>query len=130
MAGASDLPVYLDNNATTAIDPRVLERMQECWKSGFANPGSQHAFGRAARTVLEDSRESIAGILNADASEVIFTSGGTEAINAAVYGFTFGLRGTLAATAGEHPAASEACQIAINSGWKQVTLTVDSNSRL
>jgi cysteine desulfurase len=130
MAGASDLPVYLDNNATTAIDPRVLERMQECWKSGFANPGSQHAFGRAARTILEDSRESIAEILNADASEVIFTSGGTEAINASVYGFTFGRRGTLAATAGEHPAASEACQIAINSGWKQVTLTVDSNSRL
>lgn len=130
MAGVSVNPVYLDNNATTAIDARVLERMQECWTTAFANPGSQHSFGRAARTILEDSRESIARILNADASEVIFTSGGTESINAAVYGFTFGRRGTLAATAGEHPATAEACQIAINNGWKQVTLPVDSHGRL
>ena len=130
MADASVNPVYLDNNATTVIDARAVERMQQCWTTGFANPGSQHSFGRAARTILEDSRESIASILNADASEVIFTSGGTESINAAVYGFTYGRRGTVGMTAGEHPATGEACQIAMNSGWQHVTLTVDSRGCL
>jgi len=52
--------IYLDNNATTQIAPEVLQAMTECWEAGFANPGSQHAFGRAARTRLEDARESIA----------------------------------------------------------------------
>ncbi|MFO0176456.1 MAG: aminotransferase class V-fold PLP-dependent enzyme, partial [Planctomyces sp.] len=48
--------IYLDNNATTQIAPEVLQAMTECWEAGFANPVSQHAFGRAARTLLEDAR--------------------------------------------------------------------------
>ena len=76
VTGVAD--IYFDNNATTPLDDRVIERMNECWKNAFANPGSQHSFGRAARRVLEDSRELVAEILDADASEVIFTSGGTE----------------------------------------------------
>ena len=81
-------PVYLDNNATTAIDPRVLAVMQECWTTAFANPGSAHGYGRLARTVLEDSREAICAILDADPEELVFTSGGTESVNTAIYGLT------------------------------------------
>ena len=123
-------PIYLDNNATTPVDPRVLDVMHRCWQSGFANPGSQHSYGRAARTILEDSREQIAAILDADPSELIFTSGGTESLNAAVYGFTTGRRGRLALTAGEHPAMREACLRAAASGITLHDIPVTSSGLL
>ncbi|MBL8814138.1 MAG: cysteine desulfurase [Planctomycetaceae bacterium] len=126
--------IYFDNNATTPLDDRVIERMNECWKTAFANPGSQHSFGRAARRVLEDSRELIAEILDADASEVIFTSGGTESLNMAIHGFTFGRRGIIGSTAGEHPAVQQSISQAGLSGLTSVTIpvtefgTIDDNS--
>jgi cysteine desulfurase len=104
--------------------------MEECWHIAFANPGSQHFFGQAARRVLEDSRESIATILGADASELIFTSGGTESIHTAVYGLTLGRRGAIGLTEGEHPAVLEACQTAFSNGMKRLTLPVDDQGRL
>ena len=123
-------PIYLDNNATTPLDPRVLQRMNKCFVDAFANPGSAHSFGRAARQVLEDSRESIADILNADASELIFTSGGTESINMAVHGFTIGCKGLIACTDGEHPATLEACTNAASNGIGRVSIPVDSEGRI
>jgi cysteine desulfurase len=123
-------PIYLDNNATTPLDPRVLQRMNECFVNAFANPGSAHSFGRAARQVLEDSRESIAEILKADASELIFTSGGTESINMAVHGFTVGRKGLIACTDGEHPATLEACANAAFNGIGRVSIPVDSDGRI
>ncbi len=123
-------PIYLDNNATTPLDPRVLQRMNECFVNAFANPGSAHSFGRAARQVLEDSRESIAEILKADASELIFTSGGTESINMAVHGFTVGRKGLIACTDGEHPATLEACANAAFNGIGRVSIPVDSEGRI
>ena len=122
--------VYLDNNATTPVDPRVLDVMQHSWQSGFANPGSQHSFGRAARTILEDSREQIAAILDADPSELIFTSGGTESLNAAVHGFTAGRRGQIGLTAGEHPAMREACLRAAASGVTLCNIPVNPDGLL
>ena len=123
-------PIYLDNNATAPVDPRVLTWMDECWRTGFGNPGSQHEFGRAARRILEDSRESIAGILNADPAELIFTSGGTESINMAVFGFTCGRRGVIAMTDGEHPATLQSCSRSIGDGFRGVSMAVDSAGRL
>ena len=122
--------IYLDNNATTPVFPEVMQCMTDAWATAFANPGSQHSYGREARRVLEDSRESIAEILCADASEVIFTSGGTESINMAIYGFTFGRTGTIAITAGEHPATLAACERARQNGWEIVTIPVDDQGRL
>ncbi|MFO0979622.1 MAG: cysteine desulfurase family protein [Planctomycetaceae bacterium] len=122
--------IYFDNNATTPLDERVIERMNECWKDAFANPGSQHSFGRSARRVLEDSRETVADILDADASEVIFTSGGTEALNMAVHGFTFGRRGLIALTAGEHPAVQQSVAQAQLSGMRAHTIPVNSDGLL
>lgn len=122
--------IYLDNNATTPVFPEVMHAMTDAWATAFANPGSQHSYGREARRVLEDSRESIAEILSADASEVIFTSGGTESINMAVHGFTFGGSGTIALTAGEHSATLMACERARQNGWQIVTMPVDDQGRL
>lgn len=119
--------IYLDNNATTAVHPDVLPVVLEASQSAFANPGSQHGFGRAARNVLEDSRDQIAEILGAQSSEVIFTSGGTESLNAAVYGFTLGQKGAIAYTAGEHPAMMAACERARQAGLKSCIIEVDSD---
>lgn len=122
--------VYFDNNATTPPDPRVLDEMHAAFRAAFANPGSQHSFGRVARRVLEDSREQIAEILDADPSELIFTSGGTESLNTAIHGFTFGRRGCIGLTAGEHPATREACQQAASNGMRMVHLPVTSTGLL
>ena len=122
--------IYLDNNATTRILPEVADVMSSAWQTAFANPGSQHSFGRDARPVLEDSRETIARVLNADPTEVIFTSGGTESINSAVYGLTLGRKGFIALTAGEHPATTAACERARQAGLKLLNLEVDSDGLL
>lgn len=73
--------VYLDNAATTAIHPEIISVMLEVLQNDFGNPSSTHSFGRSAKTLLESSRKSIAKLLNAQASEIIFTSSATEATN-------------------------------------------------
>lgn len=73
--------VYFDNAATTAIRPEIVEEMAELMRDNFGNPSSTHAFGRKAKTKIEESRKSIAKALNVSASEIVFTSGGTEADN-------------------------------------------------
>jgi cysteine desulfurase len=73
--------VYLDNAATTAIHPEVISVMMDVLQNDFGNPSSTHSFGRSAKTLLESARKSIAKLLNAQASEIIFTSSATEATN-------------------------------------------------
>lgn len=73
--------VYLDNAATTQVREEVIERMQEALAQNFGNPSSTHSFGRSAKTAIEQARKTVAKYLNAQASEIIFTSGGTEADN-------------------------------------------------
>ncbi len=73
--------VYLDNAATTRVRPSVIEKMQETLALHYGNPSSTHAFGRPAKTAIEKARKIIAKTLNAHPSEIIFTSGGTEADN-------------------------------------------------
>ena len=78
--------VYLDNAATTEIDAEVLQEMFSCMRDNYGNPSSSHSFGRKSRSIIETSRRNIANILNADSSEIFFTSGGTEADNMAIRG--------------------------------------------
>jgi len=73
--------VYLDNAATTCIRPKVIERMHKALTECYGNPSSTHSFGRTAKTAIESARKTIAKYLNAHPSEIIFTSGGTEADN-------------------------------------------------
>lgn len=75
------MKVYLDNAATTALRPQVINRMTEVLQQNFGNASSTHAFGRNSKALLEQCRKSIASYLNASAAEIIFTSGGTEADN-------------------------------------------------
>jgi len=77
--------IYLDNAATTKIDPEVLEAMQPYMYEYFGNPSSIHGHGRAVRSAIEKSRKTIADLLNTSPSEIFFTSGGTEADNTALY---------------------------------------------
>ncbi len=84
-------PIYLDNNSTTLLDPRVLEAMTRVWRDCGANPASQHAAGRTARRLVEESREGIIALLGGrisgmSADRLIFTSGGTEANHLALHG--------------------------------------------
>lgn len=78
------MAVYLDNAATTPIAPEVIEAMIPVLRDGFGNPSSSHSFGRKSKALLEVSRRSIAKHMNCQPSEVIFTSGGTEADNMAL----------------------------------------------
>ena len=123
--------IYLDHNATTRPWPEVIETVAYHLQHSYANPGSRHAEGRQARKVLESSRESIASILGAQPEEVIFTSGGTEASNLALFGAAFTMTpSTIALTAGEHPATIEACKSLKPSGWELAVLSVDRAGRL
>jgi cysteine desulfurase len=73
--------VYLDNAATTQVRANVIQKMQEALAESYGNPSSTHSFGRSAKTAIEKTRKTIAKYLNAHPSEIIFTSGGTEADN-------------------------------------------------
>ncbi len=123
--------IYLDSNATTRPWPEVIETVAYHMQHSYANPGSRHAEGRAARKVLESARESIARILGADPEEVVFTSGGTEASNLALLGAALAMSpGTIALTAGEHPATIETCRSLKSRGWELSVLPVDRDGRL
>ncbi len=76
--------VYLDNAATTPLDPEVLNAMLPVMQKGFGNPSSIHSFGREARAAIEQARKTVAKLVNASPSEIFFTSGGTEANNTAI----------------------------------------------
>ena len=119
--------IYLDNNATTQPLPEVIETVSRHMRDSYGNPSSRHGLGRKARRVLEDSREQIAAILGALPSELIFTSGGTEANNLAVFGLTPHQAGTILISPGEHPSNLEACRLRERQGWKLETLPVDGS---
>src|SRR6185503_180793 len=76
------MSIYLDNAATTPLDPEVFEAMKPFMLEDFGNPSSTHAHGRKVRAAIESARKQIASLLNCTPGEIIFTSGGTEADNA------------------------------------------------
>src|SRR5579884_3121853 len=79
-------PIYLDYNATTPVDPRVVEAMLPYFTSDFGNPSSNHPFGRAAHDAIEQARSQVARLIGAKPGEVVFTCGGSEADNLAILG--------------------------------------------
>ena len=112
--------IYLDHNATTPLHPAVLEAMLPYFGAEFGNPSSAHHFGQRARQAIEGAREAVAALIGARSSEIVFTSGGSEADNAAIFGVMgYALRSQtksagspphLITTAIEHDAVLKACR--------------------
>jgi cysteine desulfurase len=117
--------IYLDNNATTPLLPAVWESMRPYLTETFGNPASAHTSGRRARRALENAREAIAAHLGADAEEVIFTSGATEANNLALFGLCAEPPGHLLASPIEHPSVAEPLRRLSASGFTLDLLPVD-----
>jgi len=123
------VPINLDGNATTPPHPAVIETVVTHLQQNWGNPGSRHAIGRRARRVLDDSRETIAAILDAEFEEVVFTSGGTESNNLAIQGLAVGSRRRLVTLPGEHPATRETCRHLQQRGWTLATLPIDTHGQ-
>lgn len=102
--------IYFDNNATTSVDPRVLEAMLPWLSTQCGNASSLHSHGRPARTAIDTAREQVAALVGAQPGEVVFTSGGTEANNLAVRGISAARKGALVFSAIEHPSVKESCE--------------------
>ncbi len=107
------MPVYLDNNATTPCDPRVVEAMLPCFTTHFGNAASRnHAWGWAAEEAVQQAREEVAGLIGADQQEIVFTSGATEALNLALKGAyeAYAVKGKhLITVQTEHKAVLDTC---------------------
>jgi len=117
--------IYLDSNATTRPFPEVVETIAHHLQHSYANPGSRHVEGQFARKALDDAREKTAELLGAEPDELIYTSGGTEATNLALFGASRRTPGTIVLSAGEHPATVESCRELERRGWTLLFLEVD-----
>jgi cysteine desulfurase len=126
--------VYLDYNATTPVDPEVREAMLPFLGEEFGNPSSVHPLGRRARRAVEQARQQVAELLNAsDPSEIIFTSGATEANNMALLGATLFAghkTGHIVTTQIEHPCVMGVCQFLERWGFRVTYLPVDRQCRV
>ncbi|MBL1278134.1 MAG: cysteine desulfurase [Ectothiorhodospiraceae bacterium] len=123
--------MYLDNNASTPIDERVLETMLPYLRGQYGNPSSVYQLGRMARAAIDVAREQVATLVNAHPSQVVFTSGGTEANNLALKGAAGRLLpGSLAISAVEHGSVRAPAQALRKQGWVLSEVGVDTQGRL
>jgi cysteine desulfurase len=120
---------YLDHNATTPLLPAVIDRITAVLREEFGNPSSVHHFGQQAKAAVDDARSEVAGLIGADPSEVLFTSGGTEGDNIAIRGAAEALEATgrkhLVASAIEHEAVLNTLKALARRGWRTTLLPVD-----
>jgi cysteine desulfurase len=127
-------PIYLDYNATTPVDPRVLEAMAPCWSEHFGNAASRtHAYGWAAARLAERARAAVAAAVGAHLEELVFTSGATESNNLAIKGATAALQGRrmrVVTCATEHKAVLDPCHALERAGFTVTVLPVDHLGRL
>nr|BCX00564.1 MAG: cysteine desulfurase IscS [Bacteroidota bacterium] len=123
--------IYLDYAATTPLDPRVLEAMRPYWSEEFGNPSSIHQAGRRVRAALEEARDRIASLLGADPGEILFTSGGTEANNLALWGVVLATgRRHVVCTTTEHHAVLEVLEGLAYLGVRATLVPVDAWGRV
>jgi cysteine desulfurase len=120
--------IYLDYNATTPVLPEVVDAMLPYLREHFGNPSSAHAPGRRAKEAVEAARAEVASLLECDPSEVVFTSGGTEASNLAIRGIAEARRGRrhVVTSVIEHPATESSCAWLQEHGWQVTRVGVDA----
>lgn len=125
------MPVYLDHNATAPLEEVALEAMLPYLREQFGNPSSVHRQGRRARAAVDAAREQVAALVQAHPSQVIFTSGGTEANNLAIQGVASRQHpGRILIGATEHPSVIETATSLADRGWHIEHLPVDGQGRL
>lgn len=120
--------VYLDNAATTPMDPKVIEKISSEMTNDFGNASSQHAFGRRARQVVEAARHQLAETINAEDKEIIFTSGGSESNNTTIFGTARARKKIgkkIITTKIEHPSVLNPMKRLAQEGYEIVYLDVD-----
>lgn len=130
-------PIYLDNHATTPVDPRVLAAMRPWWEENFSNPASiEHVMGRAAEAAVEEARAEVAALIGAEAREIVLTSGATEANNLAIKGAArFAAaqenpRRRVVTLATEHKCVLESVKSLAAEGFEPVILPVQASGLL
>lgn len=121
--------VYLDNNATTPVLPEVFEAMQAYFGEHFGNASSIHHHGQETRAAVERARESVAALLGCRASEIVFTSGGTEGDNLAIFGLTKPGQHVISSTV-EHHAVLNSCKHLESSGCEVTYVPVDGRGQV
>ncbi len=123
--------VYFDHNATAPLDPAVLEAMLPWLGGQFGNASSRHEFGRAARKAIDEARYKVAAAVGAHATEVVFTSGGSEANNLFIKGAAACLKPrSIAVSAVEHPCVIKPAEQLTRHGWQLHKLAVDTHGRV
>jgi cysteine desulfurase len=123
--------VYADNAATTPVSRQVLDAMLPCFEENWGNPSSLHEKGRDAKEILDDARARVAAVLGADASEIYFTSGGTESDNWAIRGAAMRLRAKgknrIVTSKIEHHAVLHTCEALAKEGFEVIYVGVDED---
>lgn len=125
--------IYVDHAATTPMHPKVIAAMTDVMTNHFGNPSSIHYFGRAARQIVDESREDLARSIGAAVNEIIITSGGTEADNYAIFGGARAFRekgNHIITTVIEHHAVLHTCQQLEKEGFEVTYLPVDENGQI
>jgi len=130
--GSKKIPVYLDYMATTPVDSRVKEKMLACLdrEGNFGNPASEHFYGYCAREAVEEARQQVADLINADVREIIWTSGATEANNLAIKGAArfYQRKGKHIVTlSSEHKAVLDCCKYLETQGFEVTYLNPEKN---
>ncbi len=125
--------IYLDHNATTPVAPEVLDAVTSVLRDQMGNPSSVHSIGRSARVLIDEAREQVASLLGVSPSEIVFTSGGTEANNFALLGVALGLGktgGHVVTSQVEHPSVLNPCRQLESLGFRVDRLEVDELGRI
>lgn len=124
--------IYLDNNATTAVDPAVVDAMLPYLTTAYGNPSSMHSFGGQVGQAVQQAREHVAALLGADPTEVVFTSCGTEGNNAAIQAAIKAQpdKRHLITTQVEHPAVLNVCKHLEKQGYTVTYLSVDRQGQI
>lgn len=124
-------PVYLDHNASAPLLDAVREAMLPWLGTRFGNASSRHEYGRAARRAIDDARAQVAAAVGAHPTEVVFTSGGSEANNLFIKGAAARMKpGVVAVSAIEHPCVREPARQLVRTGWTMVELPCDASGRV